>query len=101
MRDTTKAAITALLAADLTATRQEREAITAALSGKPAQAQAAMDRVLSRAEAARILGVRPHTVTDYARKGVIRPIRCGRKGARAIGYSAASVQALIGGATNG
>lgn len=99
MRDTTKAAITALLAADLTCTKAEREAIAAALAGKPApaQAQAPMDRVLSRAEAARILGVRPHTVTDYARQGRIRPIRCGRKGARAVGYSAASVQALIGG----
>ena len=97
MREATREAITALLRADLTCTRSEREAIAAALSGKPAQAQAPMDRVLSRAEAARILGVRPHTVTDYARQGRIRPIRCGRKGARAIGYSAASVQALMEG----
>ena len=103
MRDTTREAILALIRADLTCTRQEREAIAAALSGKPVATQAAqpMDRVLSRAEVAKILNIKMHTVTDYARLGRIRPIRCGRKAARAMGYSAASVQALIGGATNG
>ena len=99
MRSATKDAILALLAADLTATKAEREAIAAALAGKPApaQTQAPMDRVLSRQEAARILGVQPHTITDYARQGRIRAVRCGRKGARAVGYSAASVQALMEG----
>ena len=103
MRDTTREAILAIVRADLTTTKAEREAIAAALSGKPAQAQAQapMDRVLSRQEAARLLNVRPHTITDYARAGRIRAVRCGRKAARAVGYSAASVQALIGGATNG
>ena len=97
MRDPPKAATTALLRADLTATRQEREAIAAALSGKPAQTQAPMDRVLSRQEAAEILHVRVHTITDYARQGRIRAVRCGRKGARAVGYSAASIAALLEG----
>ena len=97
MRGTTKDAILALLRADLTATRQEREAIAAALEGKPAQTQAPMDRVLSRAEAAEILHVKAHTITDYARQGRIRAVRCGRKGARAVGYSAASIAALLEG----
>lgn len=50
------------------------------------------DKVLSRNEVARIMGVKPRTVTYYAKRGVIRPIRNGVKGSRASGYSAQSVQ---------
>ena len=51
--------------------------------------------LLTKSEAAEILGVKPHTVSDYARKGLIKAFRFGAKGKLASGYSAESVRTLL------
>lgn len=54
-----------------------------------------MDRALTRDEVAKRMGVKPRTVTYYARRGIIRPLRFGVKGVRASGYSEQSVNAAM------
>ena len=53
------------------------------------------DKAVTRKEAARMLGVCPQTVSLYARRGVIRPIRLGEAGERATGYSFKSIKAAL------
>lgn len=55
------------------------------------------DRVVNRKQAAEILNIKPHTVSDYCRRGWIRPIRLGKKGKLAVGYSLESIRALMEG----
>ena len=55
------------------------------------------DRAISRAEAAQILGCSLAAISQYARRGVIRAIRLGATGARAMGYSEKSVRAVLAG----
>lgn len=54
-----------------------------------------MDRALTRDDVAKLMGVKPRTVTYYARRGIIRPLRYGAKGVRASGYSEQSVRAAM------
>ena len=58
---------------------------------------APIDRALTRQQVAELLNVKPHTVTDYVRKGLIRAFRFGAKGKLASGYSAESVRELMEG----
>ena len=55
----------------------------------------ANDKVVSRREAAQLLGVCPQTVSLYVRRGVIRPVRLGETGARASGYSLKSIREAL------
>ena len=55
----------------------------------------AEDRLVSRAEAARLLGVSLATISTYASHGVIRRVRLGATGARASGYSLKSIRTAM------
>ena len=55
----------------------------------------ANDKVVSRREAAQLLGVCPQTISLYCRRGVIRPVRLGEAGERATGYSLKSIREAL------
>ncbi len=55
----------------------------------------ANDKVVSRREAAQLLGVCPQTISLYCRRGVVRPVRLGETGARASGYSLKSIREAL------
>ena len=88
----------AILRADPSMTNETIRAGLSALRGETAAGIAVdvpTDRALTREQVAEILGVKPHTVSDYARKGIIKAFRFGAKGRKAKGYSAESVRALL------
>ena len=94
----TRKAVEAIFAADPSITQGQAKAALDALTGRTAAGlavDAPTDRSLTRRQAAEILGVKPHTVSDYARKGLIKAFRFGEKGKLASGYSAESVRALL------
>ena len=98
MLPSTKTAVTAILRADPSITKAQSQAALDALEGRTAAGlavDAPTDRALTRRQAAEILGVKPHTVSDYARKGLIKAFRFGAQGKLASGYSAESVRALL------
>ena len=98
MLQTTRTAVLAVVRTDPTITREQAHAALDALDGKQTgwiAVDAPKDRALTRRQAAEILGVKPHTVSDYARKGLIKAFRFGAKGKLASGYSAESINALL------
>ena len=98
MRAATRAAICALLITDPSITAERRNMIELALDGRDGGGESAPelnDRVLKRSEVAKMLNVTCRTVTHYAKRGLIRPLRFGADGARAVGYSERSVRALM------
>ena len=99
MMKETRDAVAALLRLDPSITPETVKAGIAVLDGKATNAldAAPLDRVLSRAEVARLLGVTPRSVTSYARRGLIRPCRFGLGGKRSVGFSADSVRAAMAG----
>ena len=100
MLDSTKTAVRAVCMADPSITGPQIDAALDALDGQTAAGLAVAlptDRVVNRKQAAELLGVRPHTVSDYCRRGWIRPIRLGAKGKLAVGYSLESIRVLVEG----
>ena len=100
MLDSTKTAVRAICSADPSITGPQIDAALDALAGNTAAGIAVpfpTDRVVNRRQAAEILGVKAHTVSDYCRRGWIRPIRLGAKGKLAVGYSLESIRALMEG----
>ena len=100
MLESTKTAIRAIAQADPSVTKEQLDAALDALAGNTAAGLVApipTDRVVTRRQAAEILGVKPHTVSDYCRRGWIRPIRLGAKGKLAVGYSLQSIRKLVEG----
>ena len=98
MMDTIKAATLALWNSDPSITKEQKKAALDALSGRTAAGLAVdtpTDRALTRRQVAEILGVTPHTVSAYVRKGLIKAFRFGEMGRLAKGYSAESVRALM------
>lgn len=98
MMQSTKTAVVAILRADPSITREQANTALDALEGRTAAGlavDAPTDRALTRQQAAEILGVKPATVTAYARKGLIKAFRFGAKGKLASGYSAESVKRLM------
>ena len=98
MMEHTRKAVEAILAADPSITRGQVKAALDVLAGRTASGlavDAPTDRALTRRQAAEILGVTPHTVSDYARKGLIKAFRFGAQGRNASGYSAQSVRDLL------
>lgn len=53
------------------------------------------DKPVSRKDAAEMLGVCKQTVSTYVRRGIIRPIRFGKAGERAYGYSLKSIREAL------
>lgn len=98
MLNSTKTAVAAILQTDPSITREQIKAALNVLNGRTSAGlavDAPTDRSLTRQQTAEILGVKPHTVSDYARKGLIRAFRFGKQGKLASGYSAESVRALL------
>lgn len=98
MMPTTRTAVLAILRTDPSITKEQANAALDALEGRTAAGvavDAPTDRALTRRQAAEILGVKPHTVSDYARKGLIKAFRFGAKRKLASGYSAESVRKLL------
>ena len=99
MLTTTEKAIEAIAAADPSIDRARLREGLRVIAGEISAPVpgCADDRAISRAEAAQILGVSPTMISEYARRGLIRPIKLGAVGARALGYSRQSVMALLAG----
>ncbi len=100
MLESTKTAIRAIAQADPSITGPQIDAALDALAGHTAAGLAVAvptDRVVNRRQAAEILNIKPHTVSDYCKRGWIRPIRLGAKGKLAVGYSLESIRALMEG----
>ncbi len=100
MIQATKTAVEALLNADPSVTREQAKAAIDALEGRGSESGGGVaqdrDRVMSRSEVAKMLNCSPKTVSRYAERGIIKPIRLGAKGIRASnGYSAKSVEAAL------
>lgn len=94
----TEVAVLAILRADPTVDAETIRAAVAVLKGRapaPAADAEPVDRAIPRSRVAEILGVKPHTVSDYARKGLLVPFRMGERGQRARCYSAQSVNRLM------
>lgn len=85
------------LKAYFAASDAQRNAAWNALTGRDGGNAATADRAVTRKEAARILGCDPHTVTAYAKRGLIRRLTLGSSGVRASRYSMASVMQLLEG----
>lgn len=88
----------ALWKSDPSITPEQAQAGIDALLGRTSAGlavSAPLDRALTRQQVADLLCVKPHTVSDYARKGLIRAFRFGAKGKLASGYSAQSVRELM------
>lgn len=99
----TRDIIGAAMKADPTVTEDVRKDVLRLLDGKANTGLTdtrPIDRALTRNEVARIMGVKPRTVTYYARRGIIRPICNGEKGTRASGYSEKSVREAMERGTN-
>ena len=95
MMKQTSDAVAALLRLDPSITPEQSRAALDALNGKTSATYTdptPIDRTLSRATVAQILGVSTRTVTLYAKRGIIRPCRFGADGKRAVGYSEKSVR---------
>ena len=99
MLTTTEKAIAAIAAADPSIDRARLREGLRVIAGEISAAVpgCADDRAISRAEAAQILGCSLTMISQYARRGLIRPVRLGATGARAMGYSKQSVMALLAG----
>ncbi len=94
----TRQMIGLILKNDSTVTQEVKNEILLFLDGKKTAGlvdNSPLDRVLSRREVAEIMGVTARTVSAYARRGLIRPLRYGADAKRATGFSEQSVRAML------
>jgi len=92
----TDTAITALVAGDETIRQSDANAALALLRGQRLLELVDEDKVLTRAEVAAKLRVTGVTVTNWARKGIIRRVTIPNR-RKAVGYSWKSVMAILEG----
>ena len=100
MLKATKDAAVALFRVDPTITPAQMQGAIDALEGNTGAAWGAaspMDRVIPCKAAAELLGVSTRTLNGYARRGIIRPVRLGVAGTRAVGYSESSLREAMAG----
>lgn len=99
MLKSTETAVNAILAADPSVTDDVRNAVILAMRGgnKSADRTKITDYALTRKEVANLFCIKPHTVSDWVRRGLLKPFRFGKQGKLASGYSAESVKALMEG----
>ena len=101
MTSATLTAIRAIIEADPTATKGERDAVLAVASGKTAAHmtdQRPLDRIISTKQAAEILGCSVQTVRSYCRVGSLHRVKANGM-SRARGISEASLRAFMAGET--
>ena len=94
MQDTTRTALTAILAADPTVSRPAATRALSILDG--ADAPHPMGRILRTTEAARLCGVTTKTLRAWSKAGVLVPVYAGQNKLR-TGYTEASVRAVLEG----
>ena len=102
MTEQTRAILTPVLDGDRSISADERAAVFDILEGRDRATAKDADRdwVMTRSEVAARFKCSPKTVSRYAERGIIRPIRLGAKGRRASnGYSGKSVMAALERAT--
>lgn len=92
MKETTKAAISAILTADETVSQVEAKAILESLGGRGNK----LGRVIRAKEVARLAEVTTKTVRDWCKAGGLVPVR-GPVGNRVLGYTEESVRAILAG----
>lgn len=98
MKLATDKTIAALLAADPSIKEETAQAALAILRGKASPKKTPMtDKMLTRAEVAKMLGASKETVTRWAVSGKIRRVMGFGKCRKAKGYSFNSVMRLISG----
>ena len=95
MLSSTKTAIGAILATDPTITTEQRKKILSALD-RDGETDATPRGYRPR-EVARMLGVTPRTVRQYAKRGLLTPLYVGGAKERCSLYSSTSVKALLDG----
>ena len=98
MLDITRGLIRDIARRDPSITPEMLKAGLAAFDGESVAVQidrAPLDRIVSRAEVAQVLGVTVRTVTAYAKRGLLRGICAGAQGARRGGYLLSSVRQLM------
>ena len=86
-------AIKAIVEADTTATKLERDAIKATLNGEAHAGK--IPELWTRRQVAHIIKKSPAMVDYYARQGFIRRVKLGGS-SRASGFDAESVRAFLG-----
>ena len=97
MTEQTRAILAPVLDGDRSISADERAAV---FDGRATAEDADRDWVMTRSEVAARFKCSPKTVSRYAERGIIRPIRLGAKGRRASnGYSGKSVMAALERAT--
>jgi len=98
MLDTTRTAAAAIFAADPTMTDTERKARLAP-DFAPTNSEP-FDQFISPSEAGKLLGGRDrHTLTAWAKRGLLVAVRTGKDGKRITGFTVSSVRALLAGKT--
>ena len=98
MTEQTRAILTPVLDGDRSISADERAAVFDILEGRGRATAEDADRdwVMTRSEVAARFKCSPKTVSRYAERGIIRPIRLGAKSRRASnGYSGKSVMAAL------
>ena len=98
MTEQTRAAVSAILAADRTVKESTAREAIALLAGR--NADLAEDKPVSRSDAAKMLGVSKMTVSRWGREGVVRRITVGGR-RRAFAFSLASINDILTGKANG
>lgn len=98
MLKSTRDGVRAICAADPSLSTAQVNAAILELDGKgnalPINTSVA-DRVLSRKQTADLLHVSLSTLSQYAKRGLLKSVRLGSKGIRANGYTESSVRKLI------
>lgn len=94
MTNATDKAICAIIAMDATISPRQAQKALDILRGV-ATIKGAENVPLKRAEVAALFGVCKQTVTNWARRGKIHPIRLGEKGKGAIGYLRQDVEKIL------
>jgi hypothetical protein len=98
MKKSTRLIVQTACAADTSITSEQINSAICALDGHviPTQAEAKpLDRVLTRQQVAELLNVTPTSVSNYAKRGLIRRVAFGARGIRSNGYAESSVRELL------
>lgn len=99
MLKSTQDAIKAICAADPSINAAQVKSALAELSGEGVREMQGEPppRAYNRKQVAALLNVSTRTITQYARRGLLRPIYSGATGKRAQSYTGESVAALLSG----